>query len=100
MIRHGIAKSRPAIGNIKHLAVATDDHAATEILQELIDELTRSLGKRETQCVACRVQSSELAAIHALEQSGFLLMEHCWILSSIFPGSQPQRPTFRSGIDD
>jgi ribosomal protein S18 acetylase RimI-like enzyme len=67
--------TRRRIGNIKHLAVATDDHAATEILQELIDELTRTLGKRETQCVACRVQSSELAAIHALEQSGFLLMD-------------------------
>jgi len=63
------------IGNIKHLAVATDDHAATEILEELIDELARTLDKRETQCVACRVQSSELAAIHALEQSGFLLMD-------------------------
>jgi predicted N-acetyltransferase YhbS len=67
--------TRTRIGNIKHLAVATDDHAATEMLQELIDELTRTLGKRETQCVACRVQSSELAAIHALEQSGFLLMD-------------------------
>jgi predicted N-acetyltransferase YhbS len=63
------------IGNIKHLAVATDDRAATEILQELIDELTRTLGERETQCVASRVQSGELAAIHALEQSGFLLMD-------------------------
>src|SRR4030095_13143244 len=67
--------TRRRIGNIKQLAVATDDHAATEMLQELIDELTRTLGKRETQCVACRVQSSELAAIHALEQSGFLLMD-------------------------
>jgi ribosomal protein S18 acetylase RimI-like enzyme len=63
------------IGNVKHLAVTTDDYAGTDILHELIDELTRSLGKRETQCVACRVQSSELAAIHALEQSGFLLMD-------------------------
>jgi ribosomal protein S18 acetylase RimI-like enzyme len=63
------------IGNIKHLAVATDDHAATEILEELIDEFTKTLGKRGTQCVASRVQSSELAAIHALEQRGFLLMD-------------------------
>ncbi|SRR6266480_951579 len=63
------------IGTVKHLAVSTDDHAGTEILHQLIDELTRTLGKRETQCVAFRVQSSELAAIHALEQSGFLLMD-------------------------
>ena len=76
MIRRGTAKSPAGTsGNVKHLAVTTDDYAGTEILHELIDELTRSLGKRETQCVTCRVQSSELAATHALEQSGFLLMD-------------------------
>jgi ribosomal protein S18 acetylase RimI-like enzyme len=83
------------IGNIKHLAVATDDHAATEILQDLIDELTRTLGKRETQCVACRVQSNELAVIHALEQSRFLLMDT--LLDLVFdfsraPTEQTSRP--------
>jgi GNAT superfamily N-acetyltransferase len=83
------------IGNIKHLAVAGDDHAATEILQDLIDELTRTLGKREMQCVACRVNSSELPAIHALEQSGFLLMDT--LLDLVFdfsrvPTEQISRP--------
>ena len=60
------------IGTVKHLAVT---RAGAEILHELIDELLRSLAKRGTQCVVCRVQSNELAAIHALEQSGFLLMD-------------------------
>ena len=41
------------LGNIKHLAVATDDHATAEILRDLIDELTRTLSERETECVAC-----------------------------------------------
>jgi ribosomal protein S18 acetylase RimI-like enzyme len=86
------------IGNIKHLAAATDDDTATEILQQLIDELTRTLGKRETQCVACRVRSSELAAIHALEQSGFLLMDT--LLDFVFDFSRvPTEQTSRSEQD-
>jgi ribosomal protein S18 acetylase RimI-like enzyme len=63
------------LGTVKHLAVIPDDQAGTGILRELIDELLRSLAKRRTQCVVCRVASNELAAIHALEQSGFLLMD-------------------------
>ena len=63
------------IGTVKHLAVTSDDPAGVEIIRELTNELTQSLADRETQCVVCRVQSSELAAIHALEQSGFLLMD-------------------------
>ena len=63
------------LGTLKHLAVISDDHAGAGILRELIDELVRSLAKRGTQCVVCRVQSNELAAIHALEESGFLLMD-------------------------
>lgn len=60
---------------MKHLAVTPDDRAGSEILHGLIDELLRSLAKRETQCVVCKVQSNELTAIHALEQRGFLLMD-------------------------
>jgi dTDP-4-amino-4,6-dideoxy-D-galactose acyltransferase len=63
------------IGTVKHLAVTSDDPAGVGILCELIDGLTQSLAERGTECVACRVQCSELAAIHALEQSGFLLMD-------------------------
>jgi len=63
------------IGTVEHLAVTSGDPAAAEILHELIDELTRSLGDRRTQCVVCKVQSNELAVVHALEQSGFLLMD-------------------------
>jgi ribosomal protein S18 acetylase RimI-like enzyme len=63
------------IGTVKHFAVTKDDPEGAEILRELTNELTQALTKRRTECVLCRVQSSELAAIHALEQSGFLLMD-------------------------
>ena len=63
------------IGTVKHIAVTKDDPEGAEILRELTNELTQALTKRRTECVVCRVQSSELAAIHALEQSGFLLMD-------------------------
>jgi GNAT superfamily N-acetyltransferase len=63
------------IGTVEHIAVATSDDSGTEILQELLDELTRSLADRATQCVVCKVHSNELPAIHALEQRGFLLMD-------------------------
>jgi hypothetical protein len=63
------------MGTLTQLAVAIDDAAGSEILCELLDELTRSLVKRGTQCMVCKVRPSELAAIHALEQRGFLLMD-------------------------
>jgi dTDP-4-amino-4,6-dideoxy-D-galactose acyltransferase len=74
------------IGTVKHLAVTSDDPAGVGILRELINELTHSLADRGTECVACRVQSSELATIHALEQSGFLLMDT--LLDFVFAFSQ------------
>ena len=63
------------IGTVEHIAATTDDDSGTEILQELLDELTRSLADRGTQCVVCKVHSNESRAIHALEQRGFLLMD-------------------------
>ena len=63
------------IGTVKHLAVTSDGPAGVEVLRALIDELTQTLAKRGTRCAACRVQSGELTAIHALEQCGFLLMD-------------------------
>jgi len=63
------------IGTVKHLAVSSDGRVGAEILRGLIDELTRSLDKRGTQCVICKVQSDELPVAHALEQQGFLLMD-------------------------
>ena len=60
---------------MEHIAVAVGNDSGTEILQELLDELTRSLADRGTQCVVCKVHSTELPAIHALEQRGFLLMD-------------------------
>jgi GNAT superfamily N-acetyltransferase/RimJ/RimL family protein N-acetyltransferase len=63
------------IGTVEHIAVAAGDDSGTEILQKLLDELTPSLADRGTQCVVCKVHSTELPAIHALEHCGFLLMD-------------------------
>ena len=63
------------IGTVERIAVAVGDDSGSEILLELLDELTRSLAVRETQCLVCKVHSNELPAIHALEQRGFLLMD-------------------------
>ena len=62
-------------GTVKHLAVTSANAVGVEILAELISELMQTVGKRGTQCTVSRVQSSELAAIHAFEQSGFLLVD-------------------------
>ena len=75
MIRLGQPRHGRSMGTVKHLAVTNDDPAGVEILRELTSELMQTLADRGTECVVCRVQSSELAAIHALEQSGFLLMD-------------------------
>jgi len=64
-----------SMGTVKHLAVTNDEPAGVEILRALTSELMQTLANRGTECVVCRVQSSELAAIHVLEQSGFLLMD-------------------------
>jgi ribosomal protein S18 acetylase RimI-like enzyme len=64
-----------SMGTVKHLAVTNDDPAGVEILRALTTELMQTLANRGTECVVCRVQSSELGAIHVLEQSGFLLLE-------------------------
>jgi len=63
------------MGTVEHIAVAVGDDSGTETLRQLLDELTRSLVDRGTQCVVCRIHSTELPAIHALEQRGFLLMD-------------------------
>lgn len=63
------------IGTVEHMSVAAGNDSGTEILQELVNELTRSLTDRGTQCVVCKLHSNELPAIHTLEQCGFLLMD-------------------------
>jgi GNAT superfamily N-acetyltransferase len=63
------------VGTIEHLAARDDGPQTTAILHELIEKVTRTLADRGTQFLVCKVQSNERAAIHALEQSGFLLMD-------------------------
>ncbi len=63
------------IGTVQHLAVAAGGGPGAEILHGLIDELTRSLADRGTQCMTCKVECNEMAVVHALERHGFLLMD-------------------------
>ena len=83
------------MGTVKHLAVASDDPAGVEILRALTNDLMQSLAERGTQCVVCRVQSGELASIHALEQSGFLLMDTLLDFVFAFPTTGPEQINFR-----
>src|SRR5215831_12058500 len=83
------------IGTLKHLAVASDGPAGVKILRELINALMQPLAERGIQCVFCRVQSGELASIHALEQSGFLLMDTLLDFVFAFPAKGREQVNFR-----
>jgi ribosomal protein S18 acetylase RimI-like enzyme len=59
---------------IKHLTEA-DGARDSDVLDNLLDEVIRHAASRDTECLTCKVQSLHFAAIHALEQHGFLLMD-------------------------
>jgi len=86
------------VGTIEHLAVRGDGPQATAILHELIEKLTRILADRGTQCFVCRVQSNERAAIHALERSGFLLMDT--LLDFVFDFSRASIEEIAAGREE
>jgi GNAT superfamily N-acetyltransferase len=83
------------IGTVKHLAVTSDDPAGVEILRELTNELMQCLADRGTECAVCRVQSRELASIHALEQSGFFLMDTLLDFVFAFSETEPEQMNLR-----
>ena len=60
---------------MNYLAVTRDEPAGVEILRELTSQLVQTLADRGTQFVVCKLRSSELAAIHALERTSVLLMD-------------------------
>ena len=70
---------------IKHLA-KTVSARTSEALDDLLDEVVRHAASRGTECLTCRVQSLDLAAIHALERHGFLLMDT--LLDLLFDSSR------------
>jgi ribosomal protein S18 acetylase RimI-like enzyme len=59
---------------IKHLAAA-DSARDPDVLEDLLDEVIGYAANRGAECLTCRVQSLDFAAIHALERQGFLLMD-------------------------
>ena len=86
------------VGTIEHLAARGDGPQATATLQELIEKLTRTLADRGSQFLVCKVQLNERAAIHALEQSGFLLMDT--LLEFVFDFSHASIEEIAAGRED
>jgi len=86
------------VGMVEHLAVRGDGPEAGPILHVLIEKLTRTLADRGTQCLVCKVQSNEWAAIHTLEQSGFLLMDT--LLDFVFDFSRASIEEIPAGRKD
>jgi len=86
------------VGTIEHLAARGDGPEATAILLELIEKLTRTLADRGSQLLVCKVQPNERTAIHALEQSGFLLMDT--LLEFVFDFSHTSIEEIASGRED
>jgi len=86
------------VGTIEHLAAQGDGPHAVAILHELIEKLTRTLADRGSQFLVCKVQPNERAAIHALEQSGFLLMDT--LLEFVFDFSHASIEEIAAGRED
>jgi ribosomal protein S18 acetylase RimI-like enzyme len=63
------------IGFLKHLAAKADDARSPDMLDALLDEAIRHATSRGTECLTCKIQPLQFAAVHALERHGFLLMD-------------------------
>lgn len=65
-------KRRIAI--VKHLAHA-DNAPDSTALDDLLTEVTVRAARRGVECLICKVQARDTAAVRALERQGFLLMD-------------------------
>lgn len=70
---------------IKHF-VGLDSARNPEVIDDLLDEVIQHAASRGTECLMCKVQPLEFAAIHALERHGFLLMDT--LLDFLFDSSR------------
>ncbi len=62
------------IAVLKHILEA-DGAPDSDVLDDLLDKAIQHAGGRGIKCLTCKVQPLQLAAIHALERHGFLLMD-------------------------
>jgi ribosomal protein S18 acetylase RimI-like enzyme len=62
-----------SVAVIKYLVGTNEDDA--RVLDQLVDEILRHAGSRGIHLVTSKVQPLQIAAIHALERHGFLLMD-------------------------
>jgi ribosomal protein S18 acetylase RimI-like enzyme len=63
-----------------------EDARDSEVLGDLLNKVVRHAASRGTECLTCKVQPLEFAAIHALERQGFLLMDT--LLDFLFDSSR------------
>lgn len=66
--------SRP-IGGVRHLVVDTAAPRARQVLAELLSRALSWARSGGIECLMCKAYTDDTAGIHALEQSGFLLMD-------------------------
>jgi ribosomal protein S18 acetylase RimI-like enzyme/L-amino acid N-acyltransferase YncA len=63
------------IGAIKHLAAEAENSSDGNVVQALVEETVRHAAKCGIECLTAKVHPRDTATIHALERSGFLLMD-------------------------
>ena len=76
---------RRRIAVIKYIA-AVDCRRDSELLHGLLGKVVQHAAKRGMDCLTCRVQALDCAAIHALERHGFRLMDT--LLDFVFDSSR------------
>ena len=78
-----VVKRRIAI--VKHLAHA-NNAPNSKALDDLLTEMTVRAARSGVECLTCRVQARDSAAVRALERQGFLLMDT--LLDLVFDSSR------------
>ncbi len=71
------------VGTLRHFAF-TNEGAEHEAMDDLLKTALVHAADRGVRCLTCKVQASEVAAVHALERNGFLLMDS--MLDFVFAG--------------
>jgi ribosomal protein S18 acetylase RimI-like enzyme len=63
------------IAAVKHLAADVEHSSSRTVIAALAEETSRHAAKCGIECLTAKVHPRDTAAIHALEQNGFLLMD-------------------------
>jgi ribosomal protein S18 acetylase RimI-like enzyme len=63
------------IGTVKHLASDPQNSAGGKVAEALVEETVKHAAKCGIECLTTKVHPQDIAAAHALERNGFLLMD-------------------------